>query len=451
MEKDKLLIVEDDEDVRKQMKWALNKDYQVLLAEDRSSAMSLVKQESPSVITLDLGLPPYPADTQEGFATLSEIQEHAKAKVIVITGRVEKEHALRAIGLGAYDYFYKPIQIDELKVVLQRAFHIHRLEEEQLNLQKKLQNEDSFEGMLGASPQIQEVFAVIRKVATTDVSILITGESGTGKELVARAMHRLSSRKDEPFVVINCGAIPENLLESELFGHEKGAFTGAHMQKKGRVEAAQGGTLFLDEIGELPMALQVKLLRFLQEQKFERVGGRKQISIDVRVLAATNRDLKQRMEEGRFREDLYHRISVVTITLPPLREREGDILLLANAFLQKFSHELNKKVSGFSQPAVNALLSHSWTGNIRELENSIKRAVIMAEGRKISPADLEISGNHNGNGNLTLKEAREQIERALIIETLALCKDNITKTSEKLGISRPTLYELMDKLGISKK
>jgi two-component system NtrC family response regulator len=451
MEKDKLLIVEDDEDVRRQMKWALNKDYQVLLAEDRPSAMAMVRQESPSVVTLDLGLPPYPANTQEGFAALSEILENTQAKVIVITGRVEKEHALRAISLGAYDYFYKPIQIDELRVVLKRAFQIHQLEEEQRDLQKRLQKEDSFEGMMGTSPQIQDVFSVIRKVATTDVSILIAGESGTGKELVARAIHRLSSRRDQPFVVINCGAIPENLLESELFGHEKGAFTGAHMQKKGRVEAAQGGTLFLDEIGELPMALQVKILRFLQEQKFERIGGRKQISIDVRVLAATNRDLKQTMAEGRFREDLYHRISVVTVSLPPLRDREGDILLLANAFLQRHSLELKKKVAGFSQPALHALLSHPWTGNIRELENSIKRAVIMAEGRKISPADLELNGNHNGNGNLTLKEAREKIERALIVEALAQHKDNITKASEKLGISRPTLYELMDKLGITKK
>ncbi len=451
MEKAKLLIVEDDEDVRKQMKWALTKDYSVLLAEDRASAMEIVRKESPSVITLDLGLPPYPAEASEGFAVLSEILEHNPAKVIVITGRVEKEYALKAISLGAYDYFYKPILIDELKVVLQRAFHIHQLEEEQRNLQRRLQREDSFEGMLGASPQIQEVFSLIRKIATTDVSILITGESGTGKELVARAIHRLSSRRDEPFVVINCGAIPENLLESELFGHEKGAFTGAHIQKKGLVEAAQCGTLFLDEIGELPLALQVKLLRFLQEQKFERVGGRKQISIDVRVLAATNRDLKQTMAEGHFREDLYHRISVVTVSLPPLRDREGDILLLANAFLQRFTLELKKKVTGFSQPSLNALMNHPWSGNIRELENHIKRAVIMAEGRKITPADLEINAHQSGNGNLTLKEAREQIERTLIVETLARYNDNITKTSEKLGISRPTLYELMDKLGIAKK
>jgi two-component system NtrC family response regulator len=451
MEKAKLLIVEDDEAVRKQMKWALSKDYQVLLAEDRTSAMEIVRNEFPAVITLDLGLPPYPAEASEGFATLSEIAEYSHSKVIVITGRAEREYALRSISLGAYDYFYKPIIIDELKVVLQRAFYIYQLEEEQRNLQKKLTKEDSFEGMLGASPQIQAVFSVVRKVATTDVAILITGESGTGKELIARAIHQLSSRSDGPFVVINCGAIPENLLESELFGHEKGAFTGAHTQKRGRVEAAQGGTLFLDEIGELPLALQVKLLRFLQEQKFERVGGRKQISIDARVLAATNRDLKQSIAEGHFREDLYHRISVVTIYLPPLREREGDILLLANAFLQKFSLELKKKVAGFTQPALNALLSYPWTGNVRELENHIKRAVIMAEGRKISPVDLELNVPHTDHGNMTLKEAREKIEKTLIIEALALYKDNITKTSEKLGVSRPTLYELMDKLGISKK
>ena len=451
MEKNKLLIVEDDEDVRKQMKWALAKDYSVLMAEDRPSAMEMVRKESPDVITLDLGLPPHPAEASEGFATLSEILEKTRSKVIVITGRAEKDYALKAISLGAYDYFSKPIVIDELKIVLQRAFHIHQLEEEQRILQEKVQREDSFEGMLGTSPQIQEIFAVIRKVATTDVSILITGESGTGKELVARAIHHLSIRKARPFVVINCGAIPENLLESELFGHEKGAFTGAHIQKKGLVESAQDGTLFLDEIGELPLALQVKLLRFLQEQNFERVGGRAQINIDVRVLAATNRNLKQTMAQGRFREDLYHRISVVTVHLPPLRDREGDILLLANAFLQRFTLEFKKRVTAFSQPALNALLNHPWTGNIRELENHIKRAVIMAEGRKITPADLEISTPHNDNGNLTLKEAREQTERALILDALARYKDNVTKTSENLGISRPTLYELMNKLGIAKK
>ncbi len=451
MEKARLLIIEDDEDVRKQMKWALIQDYHVLLAEDRPSAMEIVRKESPAVITLDLGLPPYPAEAIEGFAALSEIMENSRSKVIVITGRAEREHALKAISLGAYDYFYKPIVIGELKVVLQRAFHIHQLEEEQRNLQERLQREDSFEGMLGVSPQIQEVFSASRKVATADVPVLITGESGTGKDLVAQAIHRLSSRNNGPFVVINCGAIPENLLESELFGHEKGAFTGAHIRRKGRFEAAQDGTLFLDEIGELPLSLQVKLLRFLQDQHIERVGGREQIPLDVRILAATNRDLKQAIDEERFREDLYYRISVVIIDLPPLRDRQGDVLLLANAFLQRFSTELKKKVSGFTRSAISALMSYPWPGNVREMENRIKRAVIMAEGTKITPADLEISTTEAGQENLTLKEAREQLERELIRDALARHKDNITRVSEELGISRPTLYDLMGKLGIAKK
>lgn len=451
MEKPRLLIIEDDEDLRKQMKWALSRDYTVLLAEDRRGAMEMIRKESPAVITLDLGLPPYPAEAVEGFAALSEIMENTRSKVIVITGRAEREHALRAISMGAYDYFYKPIVIDELKVVLQRAFHISQLEEEQRNLLERMRREDSFEEMLGVSPQIQDVFTAIRKVATTDVPVLITGESGTGKELVARAIHRLSSRNSGPFVVINCGAIPENLLESELFGHEKGAFTGAHTRRKGRFEAARNGTLFLDEIGELPVPLQAKLLRFLQDQNIERVGGREQIPLDVRVLAATNRDLKQAIGEERFREDLYYRIGVVTIDLPPLRDRQGDVLLLANAFLQKFARELNKKVTGFTQPAINALMSHSWPGNIREMENRIKRAVIMAEGRKVSPDDLEINTFPSEQEPPTLKEAREQLERDLILDALARHKNNITRASEELGVSRPTLYELMSKLGIGKK
>lgn len=451
MEKPRLLIIEDDEDLRKQMKWALSRDYTVLLAEDRRGAMEMIRKESPAVITLDLGLPPYPAEAVEGFAVLSEIMENTRSKVIVITGRAEREHALRAISMGAYDYFYKPIVIDELKVVLQRAFHISQLEEEQRKFQERMRREDSFEEMLGLSHQIQEVFTAIRKVATTDVPVLITGESGTGKELVARAIHRLSSRNSGPFVVINCGAIPENLLESELFGHEKGAFTGAHTRRKGRFEAARNGTLFLDEIGELPVSLQAKLLRFLQDQNIERVGGREQIPLDVRVLAATNRDLKQAIGEERFREDLYYRIGVVTIDLPPLRDRQGDVLLLANAFLQKFARELNKKVTGFTQPAINALMSHSWPGNIREMENRIKRAVIMAEGRKVSPDDLEINTFPSEQEPPTLKEAREQLERDLILDALARHKNNITRASEELGVSRPTLYELMSKLGIGKK
>lgn len=450
MNKPKLLIAEDDEDLRTQMKWALTQDYEVFLAEDRSSALEVLKMERPAVVTLDLGLPPRPEGVEEGFLALGEMLElNPLTKVIIITGQGEKDNALKAIGLGAYDFFSKPIQIDELKVVLRRAFHLVQLEHENRELQQRLR-EEGFEGMLGASTKVQEVFSSIRKVATTDVSVLIVGESGTGKELVARAIHRQSSRKEFPFVVINCGAIPENLLESELFGHEKGSFTGAHIQRKGRFEMAQGGTLFLDEIGELPLLLQVKLLRFLQEQKIERIGGREEIPIDARVLAATNRDLKQALDDGKFREDLYYRLGVVTIILPPLREREEDILVLAMALLQRYSDENKKKITGFTKPAIRAIETHNWPGNIRELENRIKRAVIMAEGSKIAPEDLELVSpfkKYEGHG---LREARESLERDFIERAIARNKGNITQVASELGLSRPTLYELMEKLGMKK-
>jgi len=450
MEKPKLLIVEDDESIQTQMKWALAQEYEVLLAEDRASALEIVKRERPAVVTLDLGLPPYPADVQEGFATLSDIlEENNLTKIIIITGRGEKEHALKAIGQGAYDFFYKPIEIDELKVVLRRAIYTSQLEQDYRKLQQRL-GEVSFEEMLGTSTQIQEVFAAIRKVATTDVPVLITGESGTGKELTARAIHRQSVRKEGPFVVINCSAIPETLLESELFGHEKGAFTGAHIQRKGRIEAAQSGTLFLDEIGELSLSLQVKLLRFLQEHQIERVGGREKIQVDVRVIAATNRDLKQKILEGGFREDLYYRLGVITISLPPLREREGDIQLLAKTLMEKYSSENNKKITGFTQQAVRAIQTHSWPGNIRELENRIKRAVIMAEGSKLTLADLELDSVYAKYESKGLKEAREALERDFIKKALSKNKGNVTKAAEELGVSRPTLYEMMEKLGIRK-
>jgi len=446
----KLLIIEDDDSIRTQMKWALAQEYAISLAEDRASALEVIKKERPAVVTLDLGLPPFPADVQEGFATLSEIlEENNLVKIIIITGRGEKEHALKAIGQGAYDFFYKPIEIDELKVVLRRAVYTSQLEKDYRKLQERL-SEESFEEMLGTSPQIQEVFAAIRKVATTDVPVLITGESGTGKELTARAIHRQSVRKEGPFVVINCSAIPETLLESELFGHEKGAFTGAHIQRKGRMEGAQSGTLFLDEIGELSLPLQVKLLRFLQEHQIERVGGREKIQVDVRVIAATNRDLKQKILEGGFREDLYYRLGVITISLPPLREREGDIQLLAKTLLQKYSSENNKKIMGFTQQATRALQTHAWPGNIRELENRIKRGVVMAEGSKLTPADLELESSHARYERKWLKEARETLERDFIQKALAKTKGNITRAAEELGISRPTLYEMMEKLGIGK-
>ena len=449
-QKPKLLIVEDNSSIATQMKWALAEDYEVLLAGDRQSALDLFVKERPPVMTLDLGLPPFPGDVKEGFLTLGEIlSQDTFVKVIVITGQEEKSHALKAIGEGAYDFFPKPIQIEELKVVLNRAFYVSQLEREYRELQKRMSNV-SFEEMLGTSPQIQEVFSSIRRVATTDVPVLIAGESGTGKELVAKAIHANSSRRGYPFIVINCSAIPENLLESELFGHEKGAFTGAHIQRKGRLEMVQGGTLFLDEIGEISLTLQVKLLRFLQEQKIERVGGREEIQVDARVLAATNKDLKQALNEGKFREDLYYRLGVVTVSLPPLREREGDALLLATALLQKYAHENGKKITGFTPQAIHAIKTYLWPGNIRELENRVKRAVIMAEGQKVTPTDLELTSPFSAYERKTLKEAREALEKDFIERALTRNKGNITKASEEMGVSRPTLYELMEKLGINK-
>jgi two-component system, NtrC family, response regulator len=447
--KPRLLIVEDDEDIRTQMKWALAGDYEVFTAGERGEALEILEREGPQAATLDLGLPPHPADTTEGFAALTELLERDPLlKVIVVTGQGEKENALKALAEGACDFFLKPIRIEELKVVLQRAYYISRLERELAGLRRS-REEGPFREMLGTSPPMQQVFAAIRKVAATEAPVLITGESGTGKELAARAIHGLSPRRDGPFIVINCGAIPENLLESELFGHEKGAFTGAHIQRKGRIELSRGGTLFLDEIAELPTSLQVKLLRFLQEQTIERVGGREQITVDARIVAATNRDLQKEIQAERFREDLFYRLGVIMIHIPPLRERQGDVLLLAQAFLRKFAEENKKKVAGLSPPAVRALGKYPWPGNVRELENRLKRAVIMAEGQRITPADLEMETLYKYAGQ-TLREAREALERELIQAALARNKGNITKAAEGLGVSRPTLYELMDKVGVGR-
>ncbi len=449
--KPRLLIVEDDEGVRTQMKWALAEGYEVYVAEDRRSALEILKKERPPLVTMDLGLPPDPAGVGEGFQALAEaLEANPHVKVVVVTGRLEKEHALRAIAQGAYDYFCKPIDIQDLKVVLGRALRVHELEEENRRLRSS-SLDDAFQGMLGTSQPMQDAFAKIRKVARTDASVLLTGESGTGKELAARAIHALSDRSKGPFVAINCGAIPETLLESELFGHEKGAFTGAHIQRKGRIEMAEAGTLFLDEIGDLSPLLQVKLLRYLQEQTIERVGGREQIAVDARVIAATHRDLVQALREGSFREDLYYRLGVVVIALPPLRERDGDVALLAAALLQRYVAEFRKRISGFSQQAIRAMEAHSWPGNVRELENRIKRAVIMAEGPKIAPQDLELEptqGRFEGKG---LREAREALEREMIERVVAKTHGNLTQAAGDLGISRPTLYDLMEKLGLGKK
>jgi two-component system NtrC family response regulator len=403
------------------------------------------------VVTLDLGLTSDPNGVEEGFRLLDEILRFQKeTKVIVITGQEQREHALRAISVGAYDFFNKPIQIDELNVVLRRARHVHDLERENRELQRSAGG-DSFEGIVGFCPAIQEVFRAVRRVAGSDAQVLISGESGTGKELVARAIHRLSERSPGPFVAINCGAIPENLLESELFGHEKGAFTGAHMRRAGRIESAHRGTLFLDEVGELPVALQVKLLRFLQENKLERVGGRQEILVDARVIAATNADLDRQMKDEKFREDLYYRLAVVRLSLPPLRERGEDVTVLAKIFLERFAAENKKSITSFTAEALEALQSYDWPGNVRELENRVKRAIIMAEGKKLSSADLELgSGSSDRYRSVTLKEAREELERDLIKRTLRKHNGNMTRTAAELQVSRPTLYELMEKLGIRK-
>lgn len=448
MTKLKLLIVDDDEHLRAHLKWALAKDYEVFLAGDRSDALAVLRSERPVVVLLDLGLPPRPEEVDEGFLVLADLlEEDSLLKVIIITGRAEKAHALKAIGQGAYDFLGKPMHVEELKVILRRAFHVAQLEREHRELQQRLSG-GSVEGMLGTSLAIQGVFAAIRKLATTEVPVLILGESGTGKELVARAIHRQGVRGSGPFVAINCGAIPETLLESELFGHEKGAFTGAHIQRKGRIEVAQGGTLFLDEIGELSLPLQVKLLRFLQEQQIERVGGREAIHVDARVMAATNMDLKQSMSEGHFREDLFYRLGVVVLTVPPLRKREGDILLLATALLQRYAAESQKKLTGFNAQAIRAVEAYHWPGNVRELENRIRRGVIMADGPRLTPEDLELASSSTRSGGLKLREAREGLERDLIQRAMSRHQGNITQAAAELGISRPTLYDRMGKLGM---
>jgi two-component system NtrC family response regulator len=443
-----LLIVDDDEGIREQLKWALAREYQIVMAEDRPNALTAFRQHRPLAALLDLGLPPSIGDTREGFATLSEILAlDPLTKIIVITGQSDKRHALEAIGQGAYDFLCKPVELDDLRVILKRVFQVAAMEREYRALQaREQQSPDAFEGMVGTSARMQDIFATIRKVAATEAPVLIMGESGTGKEMAAQAIHRRSQRKDGPFVAINCAAIPENLLESELFGHEKGSFTGAHAQRPGRIETAANGTLFLDEIGDLPLQLQVKLLRFLQEQTIERVGGRKTIQVDTRVVAATNADLQSAIASGKFREDLYYRLAVVVMRIPPLRERPGDVAVLANAFLRRFASANDREGVGFSASALAAIERHAWPGNVRELENRVKRAVIMAEGQRIAAHDLELEDRPLR----TLKEAREEVERELILRALERHNGKIAPAATDLGISRPTFYELMEKLGVAK-
>jgi two-component system NtrC family response regulator len=447
--KHKLLIVDDDEAIRTQMKWALADEHEILLAEDRTGALATFRTEHPSLTMLDLGLPPHPNSPEEGFEILRGILAiDAQAKIVIVSGQADRANALQAIGAGAYDFFCKPPEIEELKALIRRCLRVVELERENQALQNAGRL-DAFEEMLGGSPQMQAVFSFITKVAASTAPVLLLGESGTGKEMAALAIHRRSGNKEGPFVPINCNAIPENLLESELFGHEKGAFTGAHIQRTGLIETAAGGTLFLDEIGDLPSPIQVKLLRFLQEQTFQRVGGRQQIKIDTRVVAATNIDLKKAVADGKFREDLYFRLAVVVLILPPLRERGEDVSLLATDFLQRYAVRNGKTGLAFTSETLRVINRHSWPGNVRELQNRIQRAVIMADGRRVTAADLELDGL-DPLPLATLREAREEVEKELVEQALRRHGGKITSAASELGISRPTLYELMEKLNVSK-
>ena len=448
----KLLIVENDSQIARQLKWALAGEYDIHLAKDASATLKTVMSKKPEVITLDLGLPPRPQEAVVGLKLLGQIiQCEPHTKVIVVTGNGDRDSALQAISQGAWDYYHKPINIDELKVILGRAFHVCSLERENLQHQKESESEAGFEKLIGSSAEMNRVYTKIRKVAASDVSVLIVGASGTGKELIAKAIHNQSLRRKKPFVAINCGAIPENLLEAEFFGHEKGAYTSAHVQRRGKVEYSNGGTLFLDEIGEIQPLLQVKLLRFLQERVLERIGGRETISVDVRVVAATQKNLKEYLAVGAFREDLYYRLNVVTIEVPPLRSRGNDVLMLAHYFLRKSCQEMKRPKTTFDPSAIKALVEYEWPGNVRELENRIKRAVVMGEGSTIQAEDLDLHiSPQESEETRTLKDFRETLERNFICQALATNSWNVTRTAQQIGVSRPTIYDLIRKYNLQK-
>jgi len=444
----KLLIVEDDPGLLSQLKWCFE-DYDIFTAEDRETAIAELRRHEPMVVLQDLGLPPQPEGVEEGLATLAETLKLAPhTKVIVVTGNGDQQNALTAVAEGAYDFYEKPVDTDTLKLLVDRAFNISELEYENRRLQSQV-NESPLDGIVAASEGMLAVCRMIEKVAPTDVTTLLLGESGTGKELLARALHRLSPRSGGNFVAINCAAIPENLLESELFGHEKGAFTGAHKQTMGKVEVASGGTLFLDEIGDMPMPLQAKMLRFLQERVIERVGGRQEIPVDVRVICATNQKPEGLIAEGLFREDLYYRISEITINIPPYRDREEGRLILARTLLQKYSKLQKRALNGFSEDAMRAIEHYPWPGNVRELENKIKGAVIMADGKQVSAADMGLTESDEEPLSLNLREVRQRAESKAIRVALTKSFGNISKAAELLGITRPTLYDLLNKYGLS--
>ena len=442
----RLLIIEDDPGLQSQLRWCFE-DEEILLAENEEIALAHIRRSEPQVVTLDLGLPPDPGGTTVGFELLEKILcllPHTK--IIVVTGREEKDNAVRAIGMGAYDFYQKPVDADILKLIVDRAFRLHQLELDNKALTKA--RSTSIDGLITSCSNMLSVCRTVEKVAPTNASTLVLGDTGTGKELIAQGLHQLSNRSEENFTAINCAAIPDNLLESELFGYEKGAFTGASSQKVGKIEAASNGTLFLDEIGDMPLSLQAKMLRFLQERVIERLGGNNEIPVDVRVVCATHRNLEDMIKAGDFREDLYYRLSEIIIEIPALKDREGDAVILANVFLQRFALEHGRPLKGFTDEALAAIESYPWPGNIREMENKIKRACIMADGNKVTQSDLQISSSDDDEQPLNLKQVREKAERTAIITSIRQCENNMAKAARLLGITRPTLYTLVEKYKI---
>ena len=438
----KLLVVEDDEGLQRQLRWSYE-HYEVIIAGDREAALAAVRAHEPAVVTLDLGLPPDPDGVTEGFATLAAILRlRPGTKVIVASGHGARESARRAIAEGAFDFYSKPVDIDELGLIVRRAFHVAALEAENRRLEETLQAGDVLGGIITGSPEMMKVARMIERVATAQVSVMLLGASGTGKELLALGLHKASLRAAKPFIAINCAAIPENLLESELFGYERGAFTGAVKTQEGKIELAEGGTLFLDEVGDIPLPLQVKLLRFLQERVIERIGGRKPIPVDVRIVCATHQNLEAMIAAGRFREDLFYRLAEIVVRIPTLAERPGDAVLLAHHFLARYSRENQRSFKGLTPDAIAAISDHAWPGNVRELENRMKRAVIMAESSRLTAADLDL-GKNDDLAAMSLKAARDAADRMAIRKVLARTQNNLSTAAKILGVSRPTLYDLM--------
>ena len=446
MSRDKILIVDDEQSILSQLKWGLSEEYEVFTAADPEEALRLLREERPAVVTLDLALGVRGSEREAGMHLLDEIVDsYPLTKVIMVTGNDSRDNALTAIRRGAVDWYAKPIQLEEIRMILRRAFHVHRIEAE--NSQGVPPGRKRYHRLVGESEPIRKVFSLIQRVAPTDATVLVLGENGTGKELIAHAIHQASRRKDGPFIPISCGAIPEMLLESELFGHERGAFTDAYRTREGKFELASGGTIFLDEIGELPVQLQVKLLRFLQDHIIERVGGREPLHVDARVVAATNRDLKAAIAAGGFREDVFYRLSVLTIQAPPLRDRGDDIRMLAEYFLEFYSKHHKRRIKGFTRAALRAIQAHPWPGNVRELENRVQRGVILARDAYLRPEDLELAEPQTESPR-TLQEARDDAERLLLMESLTRNAGNITRAARDIEVSRPTFHDLLRKHSI---